>query len=186
MARSITALARDLFDSVRHATCWSRKKSVYYDMQPRASGKIADFGLEALLLQLADLQFTGQMVFTPKSCELFFASGDLIAARGSEMLGSILLRRGAVTAEQLTQAIANQGGKSLGDALLDAPFSIHLAMLRDAIHNQEPRSKPRGMKSLVMSASLIRKSCSHPVETRQASGNVSLSDSNHAGYPRPV
>ena len=43
--------------------------------------------------------------------------------------------------------------------------------------NQEPRSKPRGMKSLVMSASLIRKSCSHPVETRQASGNVSLSDS---------
>jgi hypothetical protein len=64
----------------------------------------------------------------------------LIAARCSELLGSILLRRGAVTPTQLIEAVAQQAGHTLGEVLLNPPFSIRPAMLRDAIHIQIMRA----------------------------------------------
>jgi hypothetical protein len=107
---------------------------------PRVTGDVHDFGVEDLLQQFVDLRLTGRVVFKPTPVELFFETGDLIAARCSELLGSILLRRGAVTPTQLLEAVAMQAQQTLGEVLLNPPFLIRPAMLRDAIHIQIMRA----------------------------------------------
>lgn len=124
-------------------TAWKKGFTVIMTVAldpPRVAGDVRDFGLEDLLQQFVDLKLTGRVVFKPTPVELFFEHGDLIAARCSELLGSILLRRGAVTPAQLLEAVAMQSGQTLGEVLLNPPFLIRPAMLRDAIHIQIMRA----------------------------------------------
>jgi hypothetical protein len=102
--------------------------------QARAEGLVKDFGLENLLRQLEDLRLSGTLQFFPGDREFYFERGDLIAARGGELLGSILLRLGAISLQQLHRALAEQGSRNLGEVLLST--GLYPQMLEDALHIQ--------------------------------------------------
>jgi hypothetical protein len=132
----------------------------------RATGLVKDFGLEELLTQLQELHLTGKLVFLPNNLEFYFDQGDLIAVRGGELLGSILLRLGAVTASQLQEALAAQGQHSLGQVLLSAMYGLNPRSLEDALHIQILRAVQSLFETVPVSFAVYHAETDLPIQTR--------------------
>jgi hypothetical protein len=134
--------------------------------QARATGLVKDFGLEELLLQLQDLRLTGTLVFLPNKLEFYFNQGDLIAVRGGELLGSILLRLGAISVAQLQAALASQGNLSLGEVLVGAMYGLNTQSLEDALHIQILRAVQTLFEDVPESFAVFDFSTDLPIQTR--------------------
>jgi hypothetical protein len=130
----------------------------------RAAGLVKDFGLENLLLQLEDLRLTGTLRFLPGAREFYFDHGDLIAARGGELLGSILLRLGAISLGQLQVALAEQASRNLGEVLLAA--GLNPQMLGDALHLQILQAMQSLFEEVPQSFAVDNQPNDLPIQTR--------------------
>ncbi|MFN3267588.1 MAG: DUF4388 domain-containing protein, partial [Deinococcales bacterium] len=135
-------------------------------VQALARGLVKDFGLENLFLQLSEHKFTGRLTFNPSSLEFYFDRGDLIAAKGAEPLGSILLRLGAVTVSQLQTALSAQGTHSLGEVLLSAMFGLNPNMLEDALQIQIFRAIQRLLEDSPSEFAVFNHENDLPIQTR--------------------
>jgi hypothetical protein len=127
---------------------------------------VKDFGLENLFSQLADLNLTGKLVFLPNNLEFYFNRGDLIAAQGGELLGSILLRLGAISVAQLSEALSNQESRSLGEVLSSQPYGIDSHLLEDALYIQILRAVLSLFETVPEQFAVYDAQTALPIETR--------------------
>lgn len=100
---------------------------------------VGDFSKQNLpnfLLHLAAIDFSGTVDFAPSGLTLRFMTGEIIGASGTEPIGSILLRRDAITEQQLVDAIAQQERRTLGQVLTREPFNLAQDVLVNALETQ--------------------------------------------------
>ncbi len=104
--------------------------------QPRTTGDFSRQPLPSFLLHLAAIGFSGTVSFEPSDLKLRFLHGEIVGASGGEPIGSILLRRGAISEDQLVDAIARQERRTLGQVLTRDPFNLEPSVLENALETQ--------------------------------------------------
>jgi hypothetical protein len=103
---------------------------------PRTVGDFTQQTVSVLLQQLADKGFCGTIHFEPSALKLRFLYGEIVGAAGGEPIGSILVRRGAITEAQLVHGIQGQGRRTLGQVLTGQPLNLEPELLVNALETQ--------------------------------------------------
>ncbi len=105
--------------------------------EPSLQGSLNHLDIADFLSGVPSLKATGWIEFTPSGIALQFLEGDLIAAKGIEPLGTILLRQNAISEIKLAEALRSANKHSLGDVLTSNPaFGISREVLLTAMRTQ--------------------------------------------------
>jgi hypothetical protein len=105
-------------------------------LAPKTVGDFTQQNASTLLLGLAGKGFCGTVQFEPNALKLRFLYGEIVGAAGGEPIGSILVRRGAITEAQLVDAMQGQGRRSLGQILTGKPLNLEPDVLVNALETQ--------------------------------------------------
>ncbi len=105
--------------------------------EPSLQGSLSHLHIADFLSSFPSLKATGWLEFMPSGITFQFLDGDLIAARGIEPLGTILVRQNALSETLLSKALSKVSHQPLGEVLLNDPiFNISRETLLQAMRTQ--------------------------------------------------